>query len=146
MNILFLDREPSLAAKRHTDQQVRDGVTTYAMILSAALRITKSRTDEFVYEADEDENHPCVLWAAESMSHWRWLWLLGHHVGNEYSKRFNDIHGDTRMLRCMPAPTKIRDIGWADPPQYVPEEHKSDDVVIAYRNYCSTEEVDILSR
>lgn len=116
MNILFLDRDPRTAAKLHTEEQIEECVVRYAEILCTALHITNSRIGEFSY-GPTHEDHPCVIWASESLQNWKWLWLLGHHVGNEYSKKHKDIHEATRLLRCLPVPTNIKDTGWTDPPQ-----------------------------
>jgi hypothetical protein len=134
MNIFFLDRDPKLAAKYHCDQHVVKMAIEYAQLLSTALVLTGSTTNEYVYKATHS-NHPCALWARSSFEHWKWLWLLGHHVGNEYTKRYGKIHKSTRVLRNLPVPNNIADFGWHDPPQAMPDEYKDDDTVKAYRDY-----------
>lgn len=107
----------------------------YAQMLSTALHLTNSPINKYVY-APTHVKHPCTLWVLESQAHWRWLWLLGHHVGNEYTKRYNKVHKSTRVLRCLPVPNKLPNVGWLrDQPQAMPDEYKSGDVVEAYRKY-----------
>jgi hypothetical protein len=135
LNIFVLDKDPKLAAKYHADQHVVKMAIEYAQILSTVLHITGSPINEYVY-APTHERHPCTLWAVESQAHWKWLWLLGHHVGNEYTKRYNKIHMSTRVLRNLPMPNKLIECKWLrSQPQAMPEEYKSNDVVESYRTY-----------
>lgn len=135
MNIFVLDKNPEQAAKWHCDRHVCKMAIEYAQILSTVLHITNSKLNEFVYKPTH-MSHPCTIWAGESLSHWEWLWKLGHHVGNEYTRRYGKIHKSTRVLRCLPIPDKLLDLGWLrDQPQAMPRKFKSDDVVQAYRNF-----------
>jgi hypothetical protein len=135
MNIFVLDREPKVAAHYHADQHVVKMAIEYAQILSTVIHLTESTISTDLYKPTHVK-HPCVLWATKSLCHWRWLWLLGHHVGNEYTRRYGKIHKSTRILRCLPIPNKLKDKGWVeDQPQAMPDEYKDDNVVLAYRNY-----------
>lgn len=136
MNIFFLDRNPATAAKYHCDQHVVKMAVEYAQILSTVLHETGSTLNEWVYKPTH-QHHPCTIWAAQSLSHWGWLWKLGHHVGNEYTKRYHKIHQSTRVLRCLPVPNKLQQRGWlSDPPQAMPEEFKRErHTILAYRDY-----------
>ena len=135
MNIFVLDIDPRFAAKYHCDQHVVKMAVEYAQILSTVLHLTGSTINEYTYKPTH-MMHPCVLWAAESLAHWEWLWRLGHNVGNEFTKRYHKIHKSTRVLRCLPVPNKLPDLGWLrDQPQAMPDKYKKDDVVSAYRDY-----------
>lgn len=140
MNIFFLDRDPLFAAKAHCDQHVVKMAIEYAQILSTALYLTDSTINEFVYKPTH-KHHPCTVWATKSLQHWKWLWLLGHYVGNEYTKRYNKIHKSTRVLRCLPVPSNIKNNGWKDPPQAMPEEFRRSNVVEAYRNFYLNDKI-----
>lgn len=134
MNIFILDRDPKVAAQFHCDQHIVKMAIEYAQLLSTAIHSTGSTPNDNMYKPTHI-NHPCAIWTASSLKHWGWLWLLGHHVGNEYTKRYGKIHKSTRVLRCLPVPNKMPDLGWQDPPQAMPDEYKSADVVNAYRNF-----------
>lgn len=135
MNIFFLDRTPAKAAAYHCDQHVVKMAIEYAQLLSTAIHETGSTINSWVYRPTHT-NHPCNVWVRQSLSHWAWLWKLGHHVGNEFTGRFHRIHRSTRVLRCLPIPNKLVDYGWlSDPPQAMPEEFRQDDTVNAYRTY-----------
>ena len=141
MNIFILDRDPKVSAKYHCDQHVVKMAIEYAQILSTAIHLTDSTPNDYVYKATHSK-HPCTLWATESLSHWEWLWRLGHHVGNEYTRRYGKIHKSTRALRCLPVPNRLPDLGWLrDPPQAMPDEYKSSDVIEAYRRFYLQDKV-----
>ena len=135
MNIFFLDRNPKIAAEYHCDKHLVKMAVEYAQLLSIALHVTGSVINEYTYKPTHT-NHPCSIWVRKSFEHWKWLWLLGHHVGNEYTRRYGKIHKSTRMLRNLPVPTNIDDLGWLeDPPQAMPDIYKDLDTVQAYRKY-----------
>lgn len=134
MNIFFLDRDPVVAAKYHCDKHCVKMCIEYAQLLSTALHITGSIINGDTYKSTH-EKHPCTIWVASSLDHWKWLWLLGNALGNEYTRRYNKIHRSTRLLRLLPLPTAIKGSGWTDPPQAMPREFKDKDTVTAYRNF-----------
>lgn len=135
MNIFFLDKDPATAAKWHCDEHIVKMAIEYAQLLSTAIHETGSTVNEWVYKPTH-KNHPCSIWVRQSLSHWAWLWKLGHHVGNEFTTRYHKIHKSTRVLRCLPVPNKLPDLGWlSDPPQTMPDEFKCEDTIQAYRNF-----------
>lgn len=135
MNIFVLDKDPKTAAAWHCDQHVVKMAIEYAQILSTALHTTNSTLNDYVYRSTHAK-HPCTIWATESLQHWEWLWRLGHNVGNEYTRRYGKIHKSTRVLRNLPVPDALPDLGWLrDQPQAMPDEYKHGDVVHAYRNF-----------
>lgn len=135
MNIFVLDQDPKLAAEYHCDKHVVKMAVEYTQILSTVIHLTNSTTNDYVYR-ETHKHHPCVLWVGESLSHWEWLWRLGHNLGNEYTKRYGKIHKSTRALRNLPIPNRLIDKGWLrDQPQAMPEEFMCDNVVHAYRNF-----------
>jgi hypothetical protein len=141
MNIFFLDRNPQRAAAAHCDRHVVKMAIEYAQLLSTALHMTGSTTNEYTYKPTH-LMHPSTLWTSESLSHWEWLWRLGHNVGNEYTKRYGKIHKSTRVLRNLPTPNRLPDLGWLrDPPQAMPDEYKCMDAVKAYRQYYLCDKV-----
>jgi hypothetical protein len=137
MNIFFLHRDPKIAASYLCDKHIVKMAIEYAQLLSFALHLTGSTTNQYTYKlAKKHIKHPCTLWVCESLSHWKWLWLHGHHTGNEYTRRYGKIHKSTRVLRNLPVPNKLVDLGWLrDPPQAIKDYPKMEDTVNAYRNY-----------
>lgn len=139
MNIFVLDRDPKIAAEFHCDKHVVKMAVEYAQILSVVLHLTNSTTNDYVYRMTH-EHHPCVVWASESLAHWEWLWRLGHNVGNEFTRRYGEIHKSTRVLRNLPVPNRLKETKWLrDQPQAMPEELRCEDVVSAYRKFYLSE-------
>ena len=135
MNIFFLDKDPKTAAAYHCDKHVVKMETEYAQLLSTALHVSGSTTNSYTYKPTH-ENHPCSIWARQSLAHWKFLWLLGHHVGNEFTTRYGKIHKATRTIRNLPVPNRIPNKGWlCNPPLAMPEEYKCENAVEAYRAY-----------
>jgi hypothetical protein len=135
MNIFVLDTNPKLAAEYHCDRHVVKMAVEYSQILSTVIHLTSSNKNQYVYKPTH-KYHRCVIWASESLSHWEWLWRLGHNVGNEYTKRYGKIHRSTVVLRNLPVPNNLIDHGWLrDQPLAMPEKYFCEDVVTAYRSF-----------
>lgn len=79
--------------------------------------------------------HPSVLWAGDSVEHFRWLRRFGRALCREYSYRYGRRHGCERVLDSLPLRPPIPGAGWHDPPQAMPEMYRRDDAVAAYRAY-----------
>lgn len=140
MNIFFLERDPKKCATYHCDKHVVKMALEYAQLLSTALHVTESTLNEWVYKPTHI-NHPCNKWVRQSLKHWEWVWRLAHNVGNEYTYRYGKIHRATRVVRCLPVPDRLYDLGWiCDPPQAMPTQYKiSYDTIKAYRDYYINE-------
>jgi len=135
MNIFFLDRNHNKCAEYHCDEHTVKMCVEYAQILSTALHVSGSNLNRFVYKPTHI-NHPCNIWARQSLGHWKWLWRLGSALGNEFTRRYDKIHQSSRVLRNLPVPNKIRDLGWlSDPPQAMPDGYRCNDCVEAYRKF-----------
>ena len=87
------------------------------------------------------KNHPSTIWTRSSKQHYDWLFRLFRMLSAEYSLRYSDhnfkVHKTWDKLGKLleTAPKNIKDNGWGDPPQCMPDHCKDDDVVRAYRNY-----------
>lgn len=83
-------------------------------------------------------NHPCTIWAGQSLSNWRWLKALGTGLHNEWKYRYghgrNVEHKSYQVMADMPDPS-IPDIGLTPFAQAMPEEFQDADPVRAYRRY-----------
>ncbi|CAA7625700.1 hypothetical protein [Magnetospirillum sp. SS-4] len=135
MNIFFLDRDPVRAARLHCDQHVVKMVLETAQILCAALH----RHGIAAPYKPTHPRHPCVLWAGDSLAHWRWTRQLGLALGEEYTFRRQRVHASATVIAGLAAAPAIPDIGWAEPPQAMPEAYRGDDAVMAYRAYYAAE-------
>lgn len=135
MNIFFLDRNPFLAAAYHSDVHVVKMPLEAAQMLCTVLhRIGLTAPYRPVHH-----RHPCVLWAAASLHHFRWLKYFGGVLCNEYEYRRGRRHACQDVLEGMPALPPLPDAGWSDPPQAMPEPYRRSDPVAAYRAYYAAE-------
>lgn len=133
MNIFYLDRNPQVSAEYHCDKHVVKMCVEYTQILTTALYLNGVPKEKLEYKPTY-MTRECVIWASKSFTHWMDLWYLGHHLGNEYTKRYKKIHKSTRVLRALPIP-HIKEILWEDPPLVMPDEYKLGGVVESYRNF-----------
>jgi hypothetical protein len=132
MNIFVLDEDPEKCARYHCDKHVVKMILESAQMLSTTLRL---RGINQGYKITH-QNHPCTLWAGESLSNWNWLRELSGALNHEYRFRYdkNLNHKSYDLIHSLPVP-KIRDQGLTPFAQAMPERFKHDNPVIAYRKY-----------
>jgi hypothetical protein len=132
VNIFVLDENTSMAAQYHTDKHVVKMILEGAQMLSSVVR--KTGVDAG-YKLTH-KNHPCTLWAGQSLSNWRWLRDLTYELHNEWKFRFghNKSHKSILMLDNLPEPAII-DTGLTKFALAMPDECKSPDVVESYQRY-----------
>lgn len=132
MNIFFLSNDPILAAMAQCDQHVVKMVLESAQLMSTTYR-------EFGHDApyhSTHRNHPCAVWLRESRDHYTWFANHAMALAREYTVRYGKHHKSEEVIRALYSPPdEMKDTGWRDPPQCVPEQHKRDDTVAAYRAY-----------
>ncbi len=135
MNIFFLDRDPTTAARMHTDKHVVKMVLETAQILSTVHAVYGS-TLPGVYRPTH-ENHPSVRWAGDNYEHYAWLARLGLALATEYTYRYEKRHACTDLLErlAINIPLGMPRTQWVDPPQCMPEEYRDSDAVSGYRRY-----------
>ena len=146
MNIFYLDPRPDTAAEMHCDKHCVKMILEYAQMLSTAHRVLDG------YDAHPDlykiahKNHPSTIWTRSSKQHYDWLFRLFRMLSAEYSIRYglisdsNDtfkVHKSWEKLGKIleTAPKNLKDNGWTDPPQCMPDYCKEENTVDAYRNY-----------
>lgn len=117
MNIFFLDPDPKVAAEYSCDSHVRKMILESAQIMSTVHWIADCSVAEALYGRSEiyaptHPRHPSVLWAARSLSNWRWLQQHCFALSDERLWRFPHYkhHKSTIVARDMPEPS-ILDLG-----------------------------------
>lgn len=134
MNIFFLDRDPKVAAEYHCDKHTVKMILEYAQLMSTAVHLTVGKDDD-LYKMTH-KNHPSAIWTRSSKQHYDYVLQLFENLLAEYTRRYGKQHSTSRLLPKLQAyAVSIPDNGWVDPPQCMPEECKTDEVVKAYRNY-----------
>ena len=146
MNIFVLDRDPRIAAEMHCDKHCVKMILEYAQMLSTAHRVLDEDDAHPDLYKIAHKNHPSTIWTRSSKQHYDWLFRLFRMLSAEYSIRFGLINDSRDVFKVHKtwdklgkilevAPKNIKDNGWVDPPQCMPDHCKDDDVVKAYRNY-----------
>lgn len=87
------------------------------------------------------QNHPCTLWAQETVDNYQWLLTHGKALCAEYSHRYGRVHACQALLEgeLSLMPKSIRRTGLTDFAQAMPDTYRGDDAVIAYRRYYLAE-------
>jgi hypothetical protein len=145
MNIFFLDENPTLSAKYHVDKHVVKMILETAQLLCGVHHATDQLTDQVPYKLSH-KNHPCAVWARESLSNYLYLCELGLELGKEYTYRYGKRHKSIDVIEwCIVNKPNIPDIGFTTPAMAMPDEFKVDSVVESYRNYYMGAKSDLAS-
>jgi hypothetical protein len=145
MNIFFLDENPKLSAKYHVDKHVVKMILETAQLLCGVHHATDQVTDQVPYKLSH-KNHPCAIWARESLSNYLYLCELGLELGKEYTYRYGKRHKSIEVIEwCIVNKPNIPDIGFTKPAMAMPDEFKVDSVVESYRNYYMGAKSDLAS-
>ena len=149
MNIFYLSSCPQEAAEAHCDKHVVKMVLESAQMLSTAHReLDGDNVPDILYKSTH-KNHPSTIWTRSSKQHYDWLFRLFRMLSAEYTLRYSrdvlKFHKTWNKLGKIleVAPKNIKDKGWVDPPQCMPDHCKDEDVVTAYRNYYILEKNNI---
>ena len=132
MNIFVLDNNLILNAQYHCDKHVVKMITEYNQLLCSAYYFTNHIPDN-IYKLTH-KNHPCAMWARESLSNWLWLRDMTLALCKEYTYRYGKIHKGETVCLSLPIP-HIIDNGMTSFAQAMPEQYHYDNPVLAYRNY-----------
>jgi hypothetical protein len=134
VNIFYLDRDPSKAAKQHCDKHVVKMILETAQLLSTAIQ-SKGVTDPLLYRSTH-LNHPSSIWVRENAEQFRWACSLGINLCKEYTARYGKVHKSTEVLLAAEKYLHLFPAGeFKDPPQCMPDECKDKDTVVAYKKY-----------
>ena len=135
MNIFFLDYNTKKCAEYHCDKHVVKMILETAQLLCGVHHTTNKVSDEVPYKLSH-KNHPCAIWARESLSNYLYLCDLGLELCKEYTYRYGKRHKSQQVIEwCMINKPQIPDIDFTTPPKAMPDEYKVIDVVESYRNY-----------
>ena len=149
MNIFYLSSCPQEAAEAHCDKHVVKMVLESAQLLSSAHRVLDEDDAHPDLYKIAHKNHPSTIWTRSSKQHYDWLFRLFRMLSAEYTLRYSrdvlKFHKTWNKLGKIleVAPKNIKDKGWVDPPQCMPDHCKDEDVVTAYRNYYILEKNNI---
>ncbi len=159
MNIFILSQDPQEAARLQCDRHVVKMVVETAQILSTAHRILDGKETTIVgpkrkkkhwelidafreklfYRATH-RNHPCCVWARESLGNY--IWLYEHFIAlcDEYTYRYGKIHRCDSLFRGVldEAPSRIPDVGLTEFATATNTVVSIEDIVQRYRAFYIT--------
>lgn len=136
MNIFVLDTDVKLAAQAHVDKHCVKMILETTQLLNNAL-IVGSPGYQPVYKQTH-KNHPCSIWATESVDNFRWLNNLGLALCEEYTFRYGKTHKCQPILEQFSSlinTLTLPKIGMTPFQLCMPDQYKVDDPVESYRNY-----------
>ena len=130
MNIFFLHKDPSRAARAQCDKHVVKMVLETTQMLSTAA---KRNGFDIGYKAAYPI-HPMTRWVGDNNYNFSWAIDHAQELSKEYVARYNKFHACQKVINKF-LPLKGSYINFSEPPQCMPDEFKCDDYVRAYRNY-----------
>ena len=134
MNIFFLHKDPSRAAKAQCDKHVVKMVLETTQMLSTAAR----RHGYDVGYMSAYPKHPMTIWVGDTWDNFNWTMMHGEALSSEYTFRYKKFHKCHQVLQEISLAVKLSSKNINDittPPQCMPDEFKCDDYVRAYRNF-----------
>jgi len=132
MNIFILDTDTKKCAQYHCDKHVVKMVLETSQILCGVHWV---QGNEAPYKLSH-RNHPCSIWARESLSNYLYLCELGLELCKEYTYRYGKRHKSQDVIEwCLINKPNISDKEFTEPARAMPDEYKSNCVVESYRNY-----------
>lgn len=135
MNIFFLDWDLKKCAQYHCDKHVVKMILETAQLLCGVHHMTPQVTPQVPYKLSH-KNHPCAIWARESLTNYLTLCELGLELCEEYTYRYGKRHKSFDVISwCIENKPNISDKGLTQPPKAMPDEYKTMDVIQSYRNY-----------
>jgi hypothetical protein len=139
MNIFVLDWDVKKCAEFHNDKHVVKMILENAQLLCGVHHMTPQVTHQVPYKLSH-KNHPCSIWARESLTNYLWLCELGLELSKEYTYRYGRRHKSQDVIEwCIENKPDIPDKGFTEPPKAMPDKYKVKSVVESYRNYYNGE-------
>lgn len=134
MNIFILDNNPKRAAQFHVDRHIVKMPLETAQLLCSVHHM--SGTINMIPYKLTHKNHPCSVWARQSLSNYKWLCELGLELCYEYTHRYGKVHKCQAVIKwCEENLPNIADNGLTPFAQAMPDKFKNRDHVAAYRGY-----------
>jgi hypothetical protein len=138
MNIFALDENPIVAAEYHCDKHTVKMILESTQLLSNVYWLHNLTG---CYKLTH-KHHPATLWVAKSLQNFNLLATMALTLCKEYTYRYGKVHKCEAMLKelnqrkyLIPF-SEIQQTPFA---QCMPEQYKSTDAIMAYRNYYNAE-------
>lgn len=79
-------------------------------------------------------NHPCCIWARESLDNFEWLKIYTLGLCKEYTHRYGRVHKSEQVIHNFNQ-SKLKSRGLTQFKLAMPEQYKCKDAVKSYRQY-----------
>jgi hypothetical protein len=147
MNIFVLDSDLNKLSEYHADKHVVKMITEHNQMLCTAHHILNSKyistlpkedrlKNGFVPYSKTHSNHPCSIWVRESLDNYVWLCEATIKLCNEYSYRYGKTHKGEEVVKFLINNVPdIKSKGLTRFALAMPDDVKTDDVILSYRNY-----------
>lgn len=134
MNIFVLHNDPVEAAKLLGDKHIVKMILESTQMLSTAHHVLDGYTP---FYKPTHINHPCVVWARESLCNYYWLCQHALSMCSEYTRRYKKVHKCQLMIQWFVnnPPHKFLGVKQTNFVLAIPEAYKQDDAVESYRQY-----------
>lgn len=169
MNLFYLDEDLDKCAEYHIDKHVGKMQLEAAQLMTTTLWVDKylgyiprKLTSEelgVINDAKRNEpsidnrlftrylpthiNHPCAIWARSSLEHHWWINCYINALNEENVWRGNKSHASCLEANNMPDPIYLPNKGWSTPALAMPDQYKTNDPVLSYRQYYLNDKKDI---
>jgi len=149
MNLFILSLIPKEIAEYMMDKHVSKILLEAVQMLCSAKRILDpdDEINEKIYKLAH-KNHPVTIWCRKSKKNFLWTLELIEELHNEWKYRYN--HPESKVHKSyliaqilknnLPHEDKFQEKSLTPFALAMPEIYKSDNPVIAYRNYYMSEE------
>ena len=149
MNIFVLDQDPEKAAQYHCDKHVVKMILETAQIMSTVVISKLPKAADVLYKPTH-RNHPCTLWAGESLDNFLWLSALGLNLCEEFEYRYDKVHKSKAVIQNALTLGAMGILNWDKDEltpfaQAMPLEYQNGNPVKAYRDYYRYEKTKLLT-
>jgi hypothetical protein len=132
VNIFILSDNPVAAAHMQCDRHVVKMALETAQLLCSPFEpgVAPYRRTHF--------NHPCSVWARQSLANFTWLVTHGYALCHAYTDRYGKTHKSYAAVKWCDLNKHLLSFparGMTPFAQAMPPEYKHDDPVTAYRAY-----------
>lgn len=150
MNLFILSLSQKEIAEFMMDKHVSKILLEAVQMLCSARRILEPDDEEVnknLYKLAH-KNHPVTIWCRKSKANFLWTLELIECLHNEWKYRYN--HPESKQHKSylvalylkehLPGDDKFEDVGLTNFALAMPDQYKTDDAVLSYRNYYMSNE------
>lgn len=132
------------AAQAHNDKHCVKMILETTQLLNNAMIVGSMGYDP-VYRQTH-KNHPCSIWATESINNFIWLLNLGDCLCEEYTFRYGKVHKCKSIIDkffTQTATLTLPKTSMTPHKLCMPDQYKVNDPIKSYRNYYRAEKAHI---